>query len=345
MKKLIIFAIALFVNLTIFTSCKSDISENLAPANTPAKFDNSILSDPTIMSDYVVRDGAVHFRDVESYRKVAPNLPEFALKLKKDYPQFESLESLNIKALKSLENAKSMEEIDKKIEANSKYLLKDGSQGKTRTDGVITSILNGDGIYYVGKVLYFYKNNKNFIIKNGDMAEIEKINKGVLSSKNISTFDYLSSSKKNKSARTEFSSKSSGQFPNQYRVQYLVYDYFNINFIGVNSSGENLYDAFAYVTCGGASSKTYWQDGAGQPFNSFLTLKVNYRATISIFGNVVVSQEPNFTSYAYGDYINDNRFIGYRLLTQTELNSNAATTNWESRGGFISSSQVSALNY
>lgn len=90
MKKLLYFAITMFVSVAFFTSCKNDIAENVAPdTSVSGKFDNSMLSDPTITSDYVVKEGAVHFKDVEAYRKVASDLTAFSLRLKKDYPQFE----------------------------------------------------------------------------------------------------------------------------------------------------------------------------------------------------------------------------------------------------------------
>lgn len=107
------------------------------------------------------------------------------------------------------------------------------------------------------------------------------------------------------------------------------------------NTGEALFDSFAWVdTYGYGTKKVAWW---WERYRTINTIRINYVAKIIIFGTVVNSQEPDILQSNDWDSIEDNRFIGYRLVTQTEVNNAQPVLEVEERAGYYTNQGLGSV--
>ncbi len=236
-----------------------------------------------------------------------------------------------------LERAKAVTtktEADAFLTRYGEYVVEQDQALVPRLQMVMTQLINPEGLMYIGKLLYFYQGDDQFIILDGDKKKVADIKAGKIDAATVKRLNTKSGQSKSgrlaaQCAKLEgFASTSNrrGYVTCQGRLAPLAY-------VGNDpNTGEALYDSYAWAdTYGYSEKKVAWWWGRYRTIN---TLRVNYVAKIIIFGTVVNSQEPDILQSNDWDSIEDNRFIGYRLVTQTEVNNAQPVVEVEERAGY-----------
>jgi hypothetical protein len=191
MKKIKLFVFMMLGMSCLFQSCKNDLEqlqqENTISDNYQAfenerrqKFATNAV-DESIKGDFELREGILHFKNVATYIKlrdsfIDKNMSERAAFAEKN--GFESRLSVTFKALEKIRNTKSKEEYKSLIAQNIDFVAYDEVTQLAVSrigDDCAASILNKDGLVYMGKVLYKFANGKEYIIFDGDMNKLSSL--------------------------------------------------------------------------------------------------------------------------------------------------------------------------
>lgn len=193
----------------MFQSCKSEFDEIKAVSNEVEidrrKYDINLV-DENIASDFKLVDGILHFKNFEAFRKTCEGLDKISLKEKIAFSEIKGLNSRlgNTQViLEKINNAKSNEERERIILANSEVVFKDrnGLVMNKISDDCTSALVTNEGMVYIGKMLYMFTPDAEYIVYDGDKSRLT----GVKNGRKINESEVLSiintSTKASKSAR------------------------------------------------------------------------------------------------------------------------------------------------
>lgn len=145
------------VNSKISSEVKSAIQENLV--------------DLSLKSDYEVKRGILHFKDLDTYLKVRNSLRKLSISdriQKTNLSGFTSLLSLYQEYIDKFEK-------DQDIESYRDIIGKvsnDKKQQFLNSDFVVSALVNRAGLVYIGKILYQFSDKQQEIIIDGDISKL-----------------------------------------------------------------------------------------------------------------------------------------------------------------------------
>ena len=215
MKKIKLLGIMMFGISCLFQSCKSELDElnqNDITAKNSQAFENERKQkfavnavDESIKGDFELKEGVLHFKNVASFIKLRDSFINLKMSDRAEFADkqgFESRLSLTFKALEKVRNAKSKEEYDNLIVSNIDFIAydKESELAVSRiSDDCAASILNKDGLVYIGKILYKFADGAEYIVFDGDKSKLMGIKNGrIAESLEIAVID---TKKSNKNAR------------------------------------------------------------------------------------------------------------------------------------------------
>ncbi|MDB5243650.1 MAG: hypothetical protein JWP57_4275 [Spirosoma sp.] len=164
-----------------FSTVDKGARKGYNPKWIPNAVDESIGSEPE------QKEGVLHFKDADSFLKEAERLKNMSVTDRINYTK-----SINFKSLLSIYNEieisinQAVKEKNKKSFDNLleyyKLFVKidvDSSLKYNISDEVKASFLNEEGLVYIGKMLYFYTDNQQQIIFDGDKKKINTVSDAV----------------------------------------------------------------------------------------------------------------------------------------------------------------------
>ncbi len=93
MKTQIIKGISLLIGIAMFVSSCNDSNLEQVENNSVQDYSKNYV-DEMIKTDYVIKDGVVHFRDPETFKKITSDLDNFIFKFDKKYENFISFNDM-----------------------------------------------------------------------------------------------------------------------------------------------------------------------------------------------------------------------------------------------------------
>lgn len=196
MKKLICIAILLSV-VSLVDSCKSP-SDPPSPINLPEKQGNNArttaqsyspsqvksiiennLIDKSLESDYEVRQGVLHFRDLDTYLKVRNELRKLSTpdRIKKTgVGNFISLLSLYQEFIDKTNKNESTESYRDIVVQVKKENSNESKLELLNTDLTVAALINRDGLVYIGKILYQFTDKYEEYVLDGDQSKLGTTN-------------------------------------------------------------------------------------------------------------------------------------------------------------------------
>lgn len=255
--------------------------------------------DQTMNKAYEVQGGTLHFKDPESFNNAAQDFDKFISKFNTEYPTFRSRSKVVDEVFKAIEAAKSLQETNVLVKKYNDFVSMEDSVLRAKINGPMASLLNVDGVIYIGRILYFYKDDVQYIVFNGDSKVPSDIKIGNYDSRIVQKIERT---KKAKSARMSSVCFSlTGMFetynqrrgltncqPNQVSSWSGTYD----------SNGQELYyDNGSVYTGGHTMKKNFW--GNWYTYATDNELRMNYyvKAYYLSIGSTIVDKEPNYSVF------------------------------------------------
>lgn len=170
---------------------------NSMPVSQPnARYgDSSLLVDETIIDDYEVRKGIIHFKDLSTYNELMKNNQLFLSDLKRKKVDFVSFRDKAVEAIQKAEAANNIEERIKIISENEILIYQRGNAVYETMPGFIAHLINPDGFVVIGKVYYRHTPDFQYIIFGNNDKWLEDAKNGKFDGKHILRFNLHSSSK------------------------------------------------------------------------------------------------------------------------------------------------------
>jgi hypothetical protein len=306
MKRIKFLGIMMLGMSCLFQSCKSELDELQQESIKPKDFQvlenerkqkyavNAV--DESIKGDFELRNGVLHFKNFETFKKVRDSfinlhMPERAAFAEKQ--GFESRISVTYDVLEQLRETKSKEDYDNLIKSYSDIIAFDEiSQSVISriSDDCIASILNKDGLVFIGKILYKFTDGLEFIVFDGDKSRLSNIKNARVGESLEMSIINTKTVQSNKNARIctymggyEIATNSTNRWGKiEYKVDAPVYYYEpNNNYYNPWRAEAHSYakgDALMPGTWGGRFS--YW---------TWHWLFVSYKLQLAIQNNVLGS--------------------------------------------------------
>lgn len=186
MKKIKLLVFMMLGMSCMIQSCKTDLDEVKAVSNeTPIdrrKYDVNLV-DESIVGNFKIVDGILHFKDFETFRKVRDGLDKISMKERIAFAGIKGLNSRLSKTqnvLEKIANAKSLEEKESLIKANSEIIIKDnyGIAMSKISDDCTSALVTTEGMVYIGKILYMFTPNIEYIVYDGDRNKLIGVKNG-----------------------------------------------------------------------------------------------------------------------------------------------------------------------
>lgn len=162
-------------------------STDLAASSQFVKSSRENQVDQSIQKEYEVRNGVIHFKDLDTYLKTKSLLKQLSAS--------ERIKKVKISGFTSLLESyqKYFEEVEKdslhlKSGALSKeyqdivsIVDKDGKQEFLNSELVESALLNRNGLVYIGKILYRFTDKRQDIVADGDPSKLGSNDQMVMS--------------------------------------------------------------------------------------------------------------------------------------------------------------------
>lgn len=337
-------ATLIFLSALWVTSCKNSsdkILDNKVEINSTRKsIDESLLVDETIEGDYQIIQDIVHFKNPDTYHKYKVNLQKSADEFEKLNPNFESLHKKMRNAIKEVEMSSSAEELEKVKEKQADFLfIKEDVIYPKMTD-IATKFMNKDGAYFIGKILYVFTRDYQYIIFDGDMNKISDIKKDIFDVNLVSKSTYRKSFQNAQNARIKVNGckwlgGAQNNSSNNRRVEANCWASLNDVYVGNDPvTGEQIRRVYFDVTTEGIPLKKSF--GNWITYSTYNNLYVNYLARFSVNGTLELTSNPNFQKTSNYDYISDNNAIGSELVPISLMNTITYGVEFESNGSYSS---------
>lgn len=326
MKRILIIANVTILCFLIFESCNNDI-ENLNSSTQHINVDNEMLSDATISSDYILKDGAIHFKDIETFKRNALDLNKISFEIKKRHPEFQSMFDINNRILNSISEETKKKSLGAISKENERYLTLTNGIFKPRMKGSISSILNSEGLFYIGKILYYYQDDQESIILTGEKKEIENIKIGIINKRFVISKPDQNTTKTNSNSRKASSCANMmlGQASMQVNGSTISANITNLGYgynvyAGKNYLGDDQFHHYAYMQT--FCDNWITTGNSYQPYRTNYTTGANYKATLTdCYGNLTnITIEPDYGVNTFDLFWSTSDFVGFLLVSQTDLN-------------------------
>jgi hypothetical protein len=284
-----------------FLSCSKD-EEGLS-SNQKNDFENERLKyarnaiDESIKNDFELRAGILHFKNQESYLKVKnsfvkSNMDErikFAEKL-----GFESLLSVTQKAIDDINDSKTKEEFELLSVKYQDFVNNDnGIISSKVTDGYEAALTNKEGIVFIGKMIYKFTPNLEYIIFDGDKTKLNFVKSG-RTSESAEVYIFNKQSRKSTSSKECISLRGEAQTCCRRAIV-------TANFTALNTyyNGPDNYtlEAIAYIV-GTPYTKSFW--GGWPNYRTVNTLNIS-NARINIYSAGALPLASNTYSFSYSN--------------------------------------------
>jgi hypothetical protein len=287
MKKVRLFMLVVFGISHLFQSCKSELNDVQADPTIESNEINALREkyssntvDETIKGDFVIREGIVHFKDINSFLKVKDIITSLKMEERVAFfnnQGFISRLSITQQIIDKIRNAKTVEERDRIIQKNSNILLVDGDKtvlSKLTDDGT-SAVVTNDGMVYIGKILYMFTDGIEYIVYDGDKTRLEDIKNGrkTVESAELSIINTANNNSKN----GRFCRYMSG-FTKSTAVGSDVWGktFFLLDTPTFLYQGSNLYTVEVHAYSKGVAVKPDQYGTPNQEFASWNTLSINF---------------------------------------------------------------------
>jgi hypothetical protein len=194
MKRIKFLGIMMLGMSCFFQSCKNDLEqlqkESLTSGNSEAfenerkqKFSANAV-DESIKGDFELKDGVLHFKNVASFIKLKDSFIDLQMSERAEFAKkqgFQSRLSVTFEALEKVRNSKSKEEYENLIASNIDFIAYDEKSQlavSRISDDCSASILNKDGLVYIGKILYKFTDGAEYIVFDGNKNRLASLKNG-----------------------------------------------------------------------------------------------------------------------------------------------------------------------
>ncbi|RRB06312.1 hypothetical protein [Larkinella rosea] len=137
------------------------------------------LKDLTVKGDYEVRNGILHFKDVNSYHSTEDYLEKLSTEQRVIFSRqigFTSLLDVDNRANALFEQAKNQDEFVKLLRDYQDLYQLENEMVKPNFNLQHASVLNRQGMVYIGKVLYRFTKDEEIIVFDGDINKALQAN-------------------------------------------------------------------------------------------------------------------------------------------------------------------------
>ncbi|MFN4145181.1 MAG: hypothetical protein ACK4GN_05100 [Runella sp.] len=180
MKKFCNFSVILFAfTVSAIISCQKNEMSYLLPLENKSKSQFlQNLEDSSIKGDFEVHQGILHFKNLDSFKKVWNNLELLKSEERVKYwhtHQFKNVSFEFFEMMKKLGEANTKSQFDSLISTNKDIVRVDFQNNVVPVFGgqFINEFLNRDGLVYIGKLLYQFRANDQKIAFDGQLATIQ----------------------------------------------------------------------------------------------------------------------------------------------------------------------------
>lgn len=310
------------------TKILKDESVNNSQENTISVI-NKNIDDKEQLEDLQVVSNVVRFKNYQSFDAFLTDFENSKNKFIKKFSEFESKENIYRQFLFELDKVEDNRDLnillakyEKEIEIiDNKVDLRDRSD----FDFLFSSA--SKPYFFVGKMIYVFLQNKQYVIIDGDIKTLEKLLNGEILSKNVNSHSFSNHSNPNLRTTNSTCSYLSGFFQishnNGNRRGNAFCQIGGVwQFTGGTINGEpELKVHWSMKTRGQVEKKVL---GFWFGFNSSNELLVHHKGNAIFNGSIMDSYEPNFTVNNYHWYIENLTFIspgpsGF-FIPQSQLN-------------------------